>query len=360
MTATEVAIVGGGVAGCATAYYLAEHGVACTVVERDGIAAHASGFAYGGLNPLSGAGIPGPMAPLAHWAFALHRGLEEALAEPGPRPGYRRRDVVQLAFSAAEAEGLASEQRRLAAVDGFRATLLDGPAARNLEPRLAPDIQAALVIEGTAEVDAAALARTLAATSGAVLLLDEATGLIGHGARATGVRTRRGMVPCQAVVLAPGPWRGVGPALPIAPLKGEILRLRTAAPPLEQSIGWNGNYATTKPDGLVWAGTTEDHAGLDARPSAAAKEAILARLRRMLPGLTVDGAVAHTACLRPMSADGLAVIGRLPTWENVYLAGGGGRKGVLYGPALGLATAQLVVAGNADFDLSAFAPSRFG
>ena len=358
MTATEVAIVGGGIAGCATAYYLAERGVACTVVERDGIAAHSSGFAYGGLNPLSGAGIPGPMAPLARWAFALHRGLEEALAEKGRCLGYRRRDVVQLAFSPTEAEGLASEQRRIA-TDGFKATLLDGPAARNLEPRLAPDVQAALVIEGTAEVDAGALARTLAAASGAALLLDEATGLAGRG-RATGVRTRRGLVPCQAVVLAPGPWRGVGPALPIAPLKGEILRLRTAAPPLEQSIGWNGNYATTKPDGLVWAGTTKERAGLDARPSAAAKDAILARLRRMLPGLGVDGAVAHTACLRPMSADGLAVIGRLPTWENVYFAGGGGRKGVLYGPAMGLATAQLVAAGSADLDLSAFAPSRFG
>lgn len=359
MTATDVAIVGGGIAGCAAAYHLAERGVTCTIVERDGIAAHASGFAYGGLNPLSGAGIPGPMAPLARWSFGLHRDLGETLAEEGSL-GYRRRDVVQLAFSATEADGLAREQRRLAAADGFRTSLLDGPAARNLEPRLALEVQAALVIEGTAEVNAAALTRTLAAASGAALRLDEATGLAARRGRATGVRTRRGLVACQAVVLAPGPWRGVGRPLPIAPLKGEILRLRVASPPLRQSIGWNGNYATTKPDGLIWAGTTEDHAGLDARPSAAGKAAILGRLRRMLPGLTIDAVPGHTACLRPMAPDGLAVIGRLPPWENVYFAGGGGRKGVLYGPAMGLAVAQLVVAGDAELDLSAYAPSRFG
>ena len=61
-----------------------------------------------------------------------------------------------------------------------------------------------------------------------------------------------------------------------------------------------------------------------------------------------------------MSADGLAVLGRLPQWDNVYVAEGGGRKGVLYGPAMGLAMAQLIVGEEPELDLSPYAPERFG
>ena len=356
---TEVAIVGGGIAGCATAYYLAQQGVTSTIIERDGIAAHASGFAYGGLNPTSGAGIPGPMSPLARWAFGLHGSLADALSTEGYAIGYRRRDTLQLAFSTAEAEALAASHGRMPAIDGMEATLLDAPTVRQHEPRVAEEVAAGLLLEGSAEVDAKALTQALAQQAAAPLRVAEARGLGGHG-HANAVRTSHGVVSCQAVVLAPGPWRNLYSTLPLAPLKGEILRLRTQGPPLVASIGWGGNYATTKPDGLVWAGTTEEQAGFDATPSTTARDAILARLRRILPGLIVAGVAQHTACLRPMSADGLAVLGRLPQWDNVYVAGGGGRKGVLYGPAMGLATAQLIVGEAPELNLSPYAPERFG
>lgn len=360
MSSPEVAIVGGGIAGCATAYYLAARGVACTVIERDAIAAAASGFAYGGLNPLTGAGIPGPMAPLADWAFALHLRLAEELAAAGCAVGFRHRSTLQLAFSEAEAAALAAEGRRLSGAGGFHAQALDASAARSLEPRLAPDVAAALLVEGTAEVDASALTHALVARSRAVVHVGEAFELVRSGERATGVRTDRGVVPCQAVVLATGPWHALCSALPIAPLKGEILRLRVAEPPLLPSVGWHGNYATTKPDGLLWTGTTEERAGFDAKPSAAAADAILARLRRILPALSVGAVARHTACLRPMAADGLAVLGRLPQWSNVYVANGGGRKGVLYGPAFGSALTELIVDAKATRDLLPYSPARFG
>ena len=71
----EVVIVGGGVAGCSVAYYLALAGVKSTVIEREGIATQASGFSAGGLNPLEGANIPGLLGPLAIESFRMHRQL---------------------------------------------------------------------------------------------------------------------------------------------------------------------------------------------------------------------------------------------------------------------------------------------
>ena len=57
---SDVVIIGGGIVGISTAYYLAKAGIRSVIVERDAVGSHASGFAYGGLSPLAGAGIPGP------------------------------------------------------------------------------------------------------------------------------------------------------------------------------------------------------------------------------------------------------------------------------------------------------------
>ncbi|PYN93734.1 MAG: oxidoreductase, partial [Candidatus Rokuibacteriota bacterium] len=77
----DVVIVGGGIAGMTTAYYLAKSGVPSVVVERDAIGSHASGFAYGGLSPLSGFGIPGPQAEIAQDGMRRHRELSKSLLE---------------------------------------------------------------------------------------------------------------------------------------------------------------------------------------------------------------------------------------------------------------------------------------
>ena len=355
----DVVIVGGGIAGCATAYYLRQHGLRALIVERDGIGAHASGLAYGGLNPLSGAGIPGPMHPLAQKAFALHATLGRELDV-----GYRRRATVQVAFTAEEAQALATQMRWMNTQAGFQAQLLRAEQVRDIDARLSPDIVAALVLQGTAEVDAALLTQALATASGAQIRKAEATGLVRDGDRVCGVRAGGETIACAFVVLAQGPWLGdvrlLGKRIDVAPLKGEILRLKASGAPVEQSIGWAGNYLTTKPDGLLWAGTTEQEAGFDAVPSAAAKRTILHRVRRMLPGLSGLEVQRHTACLRPMAADGLALLGAAANAANVYVAAGGGRKGILYAPAMGEIIASLMVDGETDIDIAPYALGRFG
>ena len=80
-TSADVVIVGGGLAGMTSAYYLAKAQVPSVVVERDAIGSHASGFAYGGLSPLSGFGIPGPHADIAQDGMSLHRELCKSLLE---------------------------------------------------------------------------------------------------------------------------------------------------------------------------------------------------------------------------------------------------------------------------------------
>ena len=74
-----------------------------------------------------------------------------------------------------------------------------------------------------------------------------------------------------------------------------------------------------------------------------------------------DAQVVHqTACLRPVAADGLLVLGRVPGLDSVYVATGGARKGILYGPPWGMPSPISSSTGAPPIALDAFAPGRFG
>src|SRR5262249_16361796 len=168
----------------------------------------------------------------------------------------------------------------------------------------------------------------------------------------------------SAVVLGLGPWSGetsswIDTPIEVRPLKGQILRLQAPGPPVPCSVGWGHNYATTKPDGLLWAGTTEEEAGFDEETTAAARDEIGDAPLGKLPAMADAQVASQTACLRPLASDGLLLVGPVPGWDRVYMATGAGRKGILLGPAMGGAVADLIVTGVAKIALDAFAPGRF-
>jgi len=368
MSPRGVVIVGGGIVGMATAYYLAKGGAPGIVVERDAIGSHASGFAYGGLSPLTGAGIPGPLAEVAQEGMRLHRELAESVVEEaGIGVDFRMRPSLALAFTEAEARRLQAALPWQQKQPGYAARWLDAAEARGVEPRISDEALGALAIEGTADVEPyrLVLALTRAAESlGASVRHGRVTGLRRRGREVTHVVLERDEIACDTVVLALGPWsadasRWLDLPVAIRPLKGQILRLQAPGPPVSCSVGWGHNYATTKPDGLLWAGTTEEEAGFDEETTPEAREEIGAALVRMLPAMADARVVHQTACLRPVASDGLLLLGRVPGLERVYMATGAGRKGILLGPAMARAVADLILAGETKLALGAFSPARF-
>jgi glycine/D-amino acid oxidase-like deaminating enzyme len=79
----------------------------------------------------------------------------------------------------------------------------------------------------------------------------------------------------------------------------------------------------------------------------------------MLPAMADAQVVHQTACLRPVASDGLLLLDRVPGIEGVYTATGAGRKGILFGPAMGRVIADLILSGTTKVALEAFAPGRF-
>src|SRR5256886_7213138 len=119
-----------------TAYYLAKSGVPSIVVERDAIGSHASGFAYGGLSPVSGFGIPGPLAEIAQDGMRLHRELSKSLLEEtGIDVDFRVRSSLALAFTEADVRRLQAALPWQQRQPGYAVRWLDIAEARRVGPR---------------------------------------------------------------------------------------------------------------------------------------------------------------------------------------------------------------------------------
>jgi glycine oxidase len=364
----DVVIVGGGIAGMTTAYYLAKAGVRSVVVERDAIGSHASGFAYGGLSPLGGFGIPGPLAQIAHDGMQLHRELAKSLLEETAIDvDFRVRSSLALAFTDADVRRLQAALPWQQKQPGYSVRWLDLADAKKVEPRISDETVGATLSEGGGAVEPYLLVLALTSAAerlGVTVRHGRVVGVRKEGDRVTGVMLEREVLSCATVVLALGPWSAdasdwIGVPIDVRPLKGQILRLQAPGPPIECSVGWGHNYATTKTDGLLWAGTTEEEAGFDEENTNAARDEIGDALVKMLPSMADAQVAQQTACLRPVTSDGLLVLGGVPARPNVYVATGGARKGILYGPAMGHAIADLVLGRKPRIALDAFAPGRF-
>ena len=365
---TDVAIIGGGAAGCAVAYYLGQAGLSSTIIEREGVATQASGYAAGGLNPLTGHGIPGPLADFAWESFHLHKDLYPKLTAL-TEIDYQLRPAseMMLTFNESAIPELQELADRFIATDGFSASLADQSEVHNRDARITGKFAAGLFKSGNYSLDSQDFTRALHAAaehSGSTLRPGTVRGLEIRHDQATHVLLDDGEIECGQVVLAMGPWSRQAESwlntyIPVDPLKGEILRMRLPGDPLEHDVSGDGASIYAKPDGLAWCGTTEDWRGFDRQPLAETRDRIIAGVKRILPSIADAELVMHTACLRPVTPDWLPIIGRVPGYENAWLATGAGKKGILLAPGFGKSVADLITQNETSLPIENFAPERF-
>ena len=363
----DVAVIGAGVAGCAAAYYLAREGVKVKIVEREAVGSGASGYAVGVVNPLIGTGVPGPAQLLGEAAFKQHMQLWPLLEdETGVDIQARLVPHLQLCMAEEEAREAQAEMTRWAEAEGFDARWLGADEVRSLEPRVASAVLGAVLLESIGVLDSyrftLALARA-AERHGAEIVHGRVVGLESDGGRLS-LTLDSGPIACDAVVVAMGPWSGeasqwLGFQVPVAPLKGQILHLEAPDAPLTYHIEGPGQVLQ-KADGMVWIGPTEEPAGgFDLTTTDEAREGLMGRALRTMPCLSELSLVQQTACLRPVTPDRLPWVGRAPGWEGVYLATGGEKKGILLGPAMGQAIADLIIRGSTSLPVRPFGVERF-
>ena len=145
------------------------------------------------------------------------------------------------------------------------------------------------------------------------------------------------------------------------PLKGEILRYDLGdEPPVPVSLWWGADYASSKPDGLLHVGATHSDAGFDEAISGEGREEIGRSAERALPFLAQRPVAQQTACLRPVTPDGLPIVGEVQGIDGLVVATGGGPIGIELGPAIGKLAAEIASGQSENGSrYGGFSPSRF-
>jgi glycine oxidase len=209
---------------------------------------------------------------------------------------------------------------------------------------------------------ARALAAAAAARGGEVRRIANVTGFVGTGDRVTGVRTDTGVLTnLDAIVLAAGPWTKalatrLGANVPTAPMRGQMVAYQSAG--LHHCVWGEDGYLVPKQNGVLFAGATVEDVGF--RPRTTRKGVM--QLRKMagglVPALRRTETASEWAGLRPGSPDGLPILGALPTRQNVYVATGHFRSGILLAPITGKLMSERIVQGSS-VSLEPFSPARF-
>ncbi|MCB0060740.1 MAG: FAD-binding oxidoreductase [Caldilineaceae bacterium] len=363
----QIIICGGGVIGACIAYYLSRHPkrAECkiSVVERTGVANASSGKSGGFLALDWCRGTP--VDALARRSFALHAELAATLgAELDLEWGYRPIDTLSV---------VASEARDLSRMGRLPTPGWLGETTA-IHSRLG-DVQT------TAQIDPAAFTRSMmqAAEAEGVKLREgtvEGVVLADDGKRITGVQVDGEITAADAVVIAMGPWSILAAewlALPpVYGLKGHslVFRFEPADPSalfveVEMADGAiETPEVVPRVDGTTYICGLSGTAPLPADPAdvtleTGASERLRAMAMAFSPQLGAAEVIAEQACYRPITTDGIPIIGHVPNVEGAYVATGHSVWGMLNGPATGEAMAELILDGATTYvDLTPFAPGR--
>lgn len=335
---SRIVVVGGGVIGCAVAERLAGDRHQVVVLERDRIGAQASGAAAGLLAPDEMG--TGPEAENGRRSLAMFPDLVRRLEETGVSVEFRRGESIRPALSA-------SEERRLRS-GGAR--WVDADEAHRLEPGLQARVRGATISEEaqlTPPRFVEALARTAVAAGAEVREGTPVGQILTRGGRVHGVATADGTVEADWVVLAAGPWSPtlaspLGIALDIRPSRGQLVTLRPRRGVLRRMLSWRSSYLVPKPDGTIVAGSTEEEAGFDARPTAQGVAQLLTFAQTAVPELGSAVVERVWAALRPRTPDDRAVVGAISEVPGLVVAGGHNRHGILLAPLTAVQVAELI------------------
>ena len=352
----DVVVLGGGIAGLSVALAAADRGMRVTLADdrRPGAASRTSA----GLLAPSIHGLPSGARDIAIAARDLYPAWLAALRErSGMEVPLDRGGILEVAADDAE---LASIDARGAAA----AARLDARALAALEPALTGRA-GALLHPHDGAVD---IARLMTALDRGVALETRITRVAGAAAAlelasadATLVMDDGSRYRAARVVLASGAWAtqldGLPRILPLFPLRGQLLRV---AADVLRHVTFAGSGYLAPRDGQLLVGATSERAGFHAETTLEGLRALHAIASRAVPALSDATVAAHWAGLRPMTPDGLPILGADPDHPALVYACGYSRNGILLAPWAADRLAELLVGETPRAELLPFAIERAG
>jgi hydrogen cyanide synthase HcnC len=391
----RMVVVGGGVIGCAVAYFGTRQGLDVTLVDvpKRGRATSASagglwpmgesvGLGCGvifakalladgaaGLDGHAPARLPAAFLDFALTSNAMHPRLAADLrVDAGMDVEFERTSLLFLMYDEGDeafARGLWDDypgQRHLI-------EWLDPRDVARAEPALTRRVRGALRFHGDDQLNpyrfADALRAGARARGATVLPHTEVTGLVRDGSRVVGVVTSRGIVDCDVMVNAAGAWAAqvaamAGTHVPVSPVRGQIVCTETLPRILDACVSTTECYLAQKKHGEVIIGSTTEEVGFDVSTTAGAARTLCEGAIRAVPELARATVKRVWAGLRPGSPDELPILGPDGAVDGYLNACGHFRTGILNAPLTGLVVAELAAGRTPSYPIDAFLAARFG
>ena len=362
MSKQHVVIVGGGVIGLLTAFNLASEQLRVTLLDRSGVGQESSWAGGGIVSPLYPWRYNPAVTALAHWSQDFYPHLAERLfARTGVDPEVHKTGLYWLDLEDEQQalEWAARESRPLSRVEldavhgavpvlgeGYSRAIYMADVANVRNPRLVKSLKAALLAMPNVEIREQC----------------EVQRFVREGDKVLGVMTAAGAVQGDRVVLAAGAWSGellktLGLALPVEPVKGQMILYKCASDFLSSMVLAKGRYAIPRRDGHILIGSTLEHEGFDKTPTSTALESLKASAIELLPALADAEPVAQWAGLRPGSPEGIPYIGPVPGFDGLWLNCGHYRNGLVLAPASCQLLTDLLLAREPIINPAPYAPA---
>ena len=362
----DAAIAGGGLIGSAIALELAQAGLSVAVFEKGEPGHEASWASAGILSPAPETQGMIPIVPLAKASVALYpEFVANVEGISGKIVGFRPFGTMDALFSRDATHDLST----LIALHhglGLQAEPLRPEEARELEPALSPEVEAAALRPEEASIDNRALTQAVlhaAQKSGAEIFPDHAVQAIWReGSRCAGLKLRNENVSAKWTIIASGCFsaniEGVAAYAPVRPAKGQMVSLRADELKIRRVLWSEKIYLVPRNDGRILAGATVEYVGFDKHVTAGAIEKILSDAIELAPGLAKARIEETWAGLRPDSPDHLPIVG--PTdLEGLLIATGHFRSGVLLTPITARLMREWITEQRVSVDWERLSPMRF-
>jgi D-amino-acid dehydrogenase len=410
----RVVVIGGGVIGLSCAYQLARRGVSVTVIERDLPGAACSAGNLGWVVPSLSEPLPAPglvmqslgymlsrnsplyISPMfalssAGWLFNFwrhcnqkdfRRGLEamtnlsrrafelyDELRSDGVSFEMHRDGLLFLFLSRAKLDHAFKEFQAVAAMGMANPKRLIRAEVLKLEPKLTGKVSGGVLVENEGHVRPETLCTGLVtrfrALRGDIQSRVLAHELVRRGKSAYLLKTSLGAEEADAFVIAAGAWSGMvarsfGFKLPIQAGKGYSVTVsHPSAVPSRAVYLYERRVGISPFNGGARIGGTMELSGINLNLVGSRVRAIRRAAAAYLPGSTKGKAQVAWTGMRPLTPDGLPAIGRVPGFDNVYVATGHAMLGITLAPATGVAIAEQITGEKPSFDLKPFDPARF-
>ena len=359
----DVIVVGGGLVGVACARELAVTGRRVLLLDRGGDEGDAWRAAAGMLSAQVGAAQDDPLFELGIAGRERYAELAPELRErTGIDIGFWQEGITRLAADDADAAQLRSQvawQRQ----QGHVCDWFDAAEVKRRWPWVGPT-SGALFATRDAALHPVRLVGALlkdAVQLGVTVVTDRAVSVVRRGNHTSGVQGRE-HYSAGSVVLAAGAWSGLLTGLPrplsVEPVRGQMAALAwpTGMP---RAIITGRNAYVVERDGEAIAGSTMEPAGFSTEVTAAGLAEIFTGVSTLVPSLARGEVLRTWAGLRPVTPDGLPIVGPEPRLEGLWYATGHGRNGVLLAGITGLIIAQLMNGENEVERIAALRPERF-